>query len=509
MWKAEWMIRDDHQLVATIGSARELPWSQVLPVFASTTNGRPGSWHRYQPATQLFVLAEATVLGLHPQRWHVSLTVIFAFVLAGVCWVSSSVLGAGLAVLLTMYVSTHWYWHDIFLHLFDGEKFSAVWLTVFSIAAGSVWHRHRVSATSPTLALSVMALSGALAAGSKENMLFLLPLFAFGLWWSRARARLHWMAWAAAMAYVATAALVVTAVFVGLQRGGGIDEYGNEGGLGARLALLARPLPLLLAGACALLLAIRAWALQVGRRLLDEDRLAAWRALWHSACVVAACVAVTLLSQFAFYNGKWPTQGGRYDFPGRLVEPVLYVAAFVLFNRGAAIWRPAWKAQRVSTALLGVWLLVITARHATGLLQAAEATAARSHHEGDVRRAVATQLATAPDRPVIMLAADVTDAEPAYSFARLLRIVERVPNPIFLDIRPIPVDTSSLHKSQQLNFIRQLSIAGGGGFPGRLAAPVMPWASLHAGRPTGGPRPLCVALKGYDAVEITECPVLP
>jgi hypothetical protein len=506
MWRAEWMIRDDHQLLAMIGPEGRLPWREVLPVFAHTTNGRPGSYHRYQPVTQLLILAEAAVVGPHPRAWHVSLTVMFAFILAACFWVSSAFVGAGLATLVTAYVSTQWYWHDIFLHLFDGEKWSAVWLAVFCVAALHVWRRRQSSVASPTVALTSMAVSGALAAGSKENMLVLLPFYVAVLWWSRSRARIRWVTWAASLAYVLAVAVVVIAVFVGVKRGNGADEYGNPTDLRARLGVLAMPLPLTLLAASLLLVALRSWALHLGRRYLDQARNAEWQAHWRTVLIVAAGIVVVMISQFVFYNGHWPTQGGRWDFPGRLIEPALYVGAFHVFTRVASIWKSEWRVRHIGAAVLGVLLLALTARHASDLLGAARAQAAQSHREGDVRRAAAATVANTPARPIVMLASHASDEEGAYSLARMLRLVEGLSNPLFLDTRAVHADTASAFATGSVRQIDQLSRDGGAGFEGRLQAPILPWAELTVRLAQGAPRPLCVSLRGYLATEITECP---
>lgn len=508
MWNAEWMVRDDHGLLAMIGTEGKVSWGEVLPIFASTTSGRPGRYHRYQPVAQIFAVAEAAVFGPQPRLWHVSLTVMFAFILGAFWWVSSFFLSAGLATLLTAYVSTHWYWHDVFLHLFDGEKWGAVWLAVFAVAAVNVW-RQRVSALSPTVALCAMAVSGALAAGSKENMLILLPLYMAVLGWSRVRARVQWVTWTATLLYLAASAVVVGAVLVGLRRGGGMDEYGNPSDIRERLALLLLPLPRLLVVSWLLLLGFRAWALRAGRRHLNQARNADWMSLWRTVLVVGTAITVVILSQFLFYNGKWPTQGGRYDFPGRMVEPVLYVSGFHFLIRTASIWKPALNVRRVGSAVLALWLLALTLRHSTDLLRAARIQAAQSHREGDVRRAVAARVVGEPDRPVVMLASELSDWEAAFSFSRLLRVVECVPNPIFLYVPVIQADTSRQFVAGSLRMIRQLSSEGGAGFEERLQDPILPWSELAVRRARGAPIPLCVALHAYKATEIAECPSFP
>lgn len=507
LWQAEWSVMDDHGMLSVIGPDGRLPWSAVPAAIRKSEAGHPGEFSRYRPLTFTPQILESAIIGPRPGLWYGWRTVQFAFVLAVVWWVASAFLGMGLATLLTIYTTTHYYWSDSFAHLFVSENWASIWLAVFAVGAERLWQwRQRPATGSPTVPLVVMAVSGAMAGATKENMLVLLPLYAVALWWASRCARLRLVVWGAALIYVFAGAFVAGAVLTGLRHAGGIDLYGNPVNFGERVSLVWRPLPAVLAASWVTLLLAWRLAMRVSQSRLTVERQDSWRALWSAVLAVAAILTLVLVSQFVFYNGQWPTRGARFDFPGRLVEVVLYAAVWHFGCRGADVWQLAVSRRRLAGLVFWVSLTALTLRHPVPLLRASEERAAATHRVGDVRRAVAAAVVNEPDRPIVMLASDVGDEEAAYSLARQLRVIEHVPNPIFLDVRAVPDDVTSVYSADNVRRIRRLAGDGGGGMAGRMVDPISAWSELAVHRHQGAVPPFCVALRGYEPAAITACP---
>ena len=505
LWRAEWAVMDDHSMLTYIGPTGRLPWSAVPSVLAQTEGAHPGVFSRYRPGLFGAQVIEAALIGPNPRAWFAWRTVQFALVMAAICWVAGAFVPSLLAVLLTLYTSTQAYWSDSFVHLFVSECWSATWFAVFLVAAERFWRRHRVDGQVGT-ALSWLAVSGALAASTKENLLILLPFAWAALWWSARWRRLPWHEWGAAALSAAMAALIVVAVIVGLRREGGADLYGNTVTIGGRLALFARPLPVALAMMWAALLVAARVSERVGAAQLAPQPLDAWRALWRTVLGVAAASTLVAVSQFVFYNGAWPTGGSRFDFPGRLIEIVAYVMAWVFAMRAADIWRATPAVRRTFEVAYTLVLCLLILRHPAPLLRMARGQAALTHAVGDARRAIAAEVAATPDRPIVLLAASPVDVEPAISLARQVRVVEHLVNPLYVDARSVAPDPARPIDARWTEQLQALSVRGGGGSPGRLADPVSPWTSFAERRARGGPAPLCVALHEYNPVERVVCP---
>ena len=506
LWRAEWAVMDDHSMLASIGPTGRLRWRAVPSVLAQTEGAHPGEFSRYRPGLFSAQVIEAAVIGPNPRLWFAWRTVQFALVMAAICWVVSAFTVPVVAMLLTLYASTHAYWSDSFVHLFVSECWSATWFAVFLIAGERFWQRSRGGAGRVAGALAWMAMSGALAASTKENLLILLP-FAWGaLWWSARTRRQLWYAWGAAAVSAAVAALIVVAVIVGLRREGGADLYGNTVTVAERLALFTRPLPVALAAAWITLLVAARVSKRLAAARLGAEQQARWRALWRTVLWVAAASTLVVASQFVFYNGDWPTGGSRFDFPGRLVEIVAYVMMWVFAMRAAGIWGATPPVRRAFVVAYALALCVLILRHPVPLLRAAQRQAALTHAVGIARRAISADAVDTPDRPIVLMAATPVDVEPAISFAREIRVVEHAVNPVYVDARAVVADPARRIDASWTGQLRDLSLRGGGGLPGRLADPVSPWAGLVEQRARGGPAPICVALRNYNPVERVECP---
>lgn len=508
LWNAEWAIMDDHGQLASIGSSGSVSLADVPDLLRSTEAAHPGSSSRYRPGTMIYQAVEVAIIKAHPGRWFVWRTVQFAFVLAVIWWVAAAFVGGGLATFLTIYATTQYYWRDIWVHLFVAENWCAVWLACFAVALVRLWNARDALETRGTGPLAWMAVMALFAGATKENFLVLVPLQLGALWWAVRRARIGRAAMIASGVMVAGAAFIAVAVMIGLRRNGFSDVYGNDVSANGRLGLFVQPFSLWVGGVALAFVVVRRAALAYGTGRLAAAQMAAWRLLWCELLCLTAGAVLVLESQFVFYNGKWPGGGGRFDFPGRLVELVAYGALICLVSRAGAVWQWSSSPRRVASLVLAAWLVFLTARKGAPLLDVARTQAEFTHELTAFRQNVAAIARARPDAPVVLseISSDVN--EPAMAIARELRVVEQVGNPIFLRLTgsgSTPNDSTDTARLPPRSELRLLSDSGGGGWPRRLAPPISPWRGYLRLRATGVTPVACIEIRSYDLPALHDC----
>jgi hypothetical protein len=155
--------------------------------------------------------------------------------------------------------------------------------------------------------------------------------------------------------------------------------------------------------------------------------LAATERVLAQQVVVAGVVTIVFLSQVIFYNGQFPSFGGRYDFPGRTTEIIVYASLIV--GAGTLAGVLGWPRGLARAAFASAIALRALASgfhvHDTAVLYVDRTT--------KMRDAVATVLARASgdSTPVVMFSTDPNDYEAAMLVGALLQTMH-VANPVFL-----------------------------------------------------------------------------
>jgi hypothetical protein len=157
-----------------------------------------------------------------------------------------------------------------------------------------------------------------------------------------------------------------------------------------------------------------------------------WRIEILALFVLAACLALWL-SQYVFYDGKWPA-GTRYDFPGVLAIPLALVAAAAL---GMKLLRTLGWDRRILRAvragLVVGLLLLVGSRDLATLRQGAIATIENNYAFALCLDTLSEKAAAHPDRPILFVTWRPWDFEPAHSYRQFLAY-RGVMNPFYLSL---------------------------------------------------------------------------
>lgn len=485
-WHAGWQLMDDWMVVAEAGADQRLSKAEFLAAMDTSEATHPGADARYRPALMTLHLVEASVLGTSdPGEWFRWRTVQWAFVLSTFAWIIVSWSGAVAGVAITAYLATQYYWRDIWAHLFLSEPWCAVGSAIFALG----WHRSR-NARRSDAPVAAAALGLAIAAGSKENFLLLAPMLAWMAWKARREGHLGAGGMVACAAGLLYSAGIIAAVLWGSAHVGH-DTYGNPTDLGTRLALLKQPFPLMVA-ACTVLGITVLLGFRHYFRGQDVGKSATVDEIARGLLVAVAASSVLLLSQYAFYAGKWPSFGGRFDFPGCLAEVIMLTAAAWAWRRAesAALLRPpVAKICRWTIALLVAGLAL---RHAGSLRAAAQDTATHSRAVTEVIESVAVAVEGNSLAPVLLIATKDQE-EPTVAIAVFLSF--RLPgHPLFVRTVKSPGDEEP--GDERVAALRRLE-AGWRQRPGGATQPSLrPLTGLDEARKRAGGA--CVALMVRD-----------
>jgi hypothetical protein len=429
VWDNTWAIIDDHEVLSWQGGRSHLPLGDVVAVLRTTEILDPQAMARFRPFYYGAKVAQAVLFGKHVGAWYVTFWLVFA---ASVLVTTYALIryvardGVERAVVLggMVLVLGRTYWMDSFSRLGPSEPYAILGGSLFLygllgvLAAEQERARHHV----------LLVIGAIFAAGSKENMLFLLPVVAaIAAWRWRARS-LSFRLWmvGCVLALAALAARVAWVV-----RESGADVYGNSADVSHRMELivgfLSRPEALAAGGAG---VAFAAWAFLV-RRGGDDVRRSALRA----SGVLLGCTALAGL-QYAFYAGKLPARS-RYDYPYfALLDVAAIVAAIQLVRILRARASSGTLSARVPMAAGAAMAAAFVVAGLPVVIQTrADVRWLRREHKATDRRLTAAleRAASAGATSVVLFAHRGLDYEPVMSVSRHLT-ARGVRLPIYLKI---------------------------------------------------------------------------
>jgi hypothetical protein len=279
----------------------------------------------------------------------------------------------------------------------------------------------------------LVLVGGVLAIGSKENFLILLAPVWFTvllLWWRGRRTIIG-----SVIAFLLTlfAGLIVYQTIHILRSLGG-DHYGNDVSTAHRARVLLDGLRAVSQHIAWIDLLIAVIGLGIVAGVARGRSLArrVWSIEGSVLFVLTACLAMWL-SQYVFYDGKWPVST-RYDFPGVLAIPLAIVAAAALglkFLRTMGWDRRILRAVRAGL-VVGL-LLLVGSRDLTTLRQGAIATIENNYAFALCLDTLAQKAAAHPERPILFVTWRPWDFEPAHSYRQFLAS-RGVKNPFYLSL---------------------------------------------------------------------------
>lgn len=322
--KSQWSIIDDHEIITNIGESFRLTpvgWWKKLQLSEAF---QPGVSLRYRPIYYAFRFGEMVLWGKNPFFWFLTRFLIFVFFQV-FCWlILKKYANSIVTVVFILYLLTFTFWKDTVLRLGPSETYTLIGLPIFLYAFLNIWNQ-KVNKIDWLLFLIGMVV----CVGSKENFIFLLipslllslrltklkkwTIFGFVLW----------------LLSVIFCFFVFWAFFTATQKAGS-DIYSQSTSISGRLQLLTSGSKLLFSNLVVwllpLIVLITYW---ITFRISKKKDI-----LKEFFCVLIFWLGLIMiwLSQYVFYFGKWP-QENRYDFPGVLVVPLMWILTYIVVKR--------------------------------------------------------------------------------------------------------------------------------------------------------------------------------
>jgi hypothetical protein len=325
------------------------------------------------------------------------------------------------------------WWGDIFCRLGPSEAYCVPAAALYAVGAIGAVQTMR-SARLPRYHAwcgVALALGGVVAAGSKENKVFLLLPSLYFIARARWRGSRRWITIGCAV-HVAFGLFVTIATYIGVSRVGHVyKEDASTVGRLAHIKAAARSV----VGDYWLAILVALLVAGVALFFANEKRRILARRLAMPAAVVAFAFVVWL-SQVAFYNG-WPPTDGRYYFPGALAAPVAIYACYVAVVRTAHFFD-----ARAAIVVRGLALVFIGWRLWTADYTVRAQAAARRDLSVDVSKRVGRVIKAArknPTAPILCVSNSVWAYEPVVAVQAFLRNA-RITNPIYMMQRFGPAD---------------------------------------------------------------------
>ncbi len=488
---ARWSLIDDHESVAYYDRSDSHGPSWFLKSLRESEAWSPGEGHRYRPAYYFLRLAETGLWQGSARLWWRARVVNFAISVLFLLWALRRVtnIWENLAGTLWIVGAITW-WGDIYCRLGPSEAYCVPAAALYAwgaIAAVQTMRSTRVPRYHALCGLA-LALGGVVAAGSKENMVFLLLPSMYLVARARWRGSHRWITIGCSL-HIIFGVFVTIATYIGVSRTGHV--YKEDASTGGRIGLMKAAARGVIENhwlAIVVALVVAGVAILAAR---DHRRILA-RALIMPGAVVAFAF-VTWLSQVAFYNG-WPPNLGRYLFPGALAAPVAFYACYVAAIRTARFFdrRAAIVVRTVSLAFVvsRLWTLSFPV-HAQAKNRRDESTDISKKLNRVIKAALKN-----PSTPIVCVSNTVWAYEPVHAVQVFLRH-SHVKNPVYMIQRftPAQFPEGSLERELADTMERTTRDGGGGIFP--LARPFAYQA--------GGD---CIGVGFGGDTGLAECPAL-
>jgi hypothetical protein len=435
---ADFCIIDDHWQALWLGGTGGFSFAKIWPTAVAAELGSLGSGGRYRPVWILYLELEAWLFGDRPALYHALRILYFALFLGALGRIAARCVGLAPALVFVTAITGLRFWGNLWtLSLGPLEQLAVAGVALLMIACDAIVPRFVSGERIPAWALPLASLGTAVAAGSKENFVFLVALFAAIAIGMAITQRLQ-----LASAVLALPGLVVPAVVLyALASAGGDtqDFYGVDNSVAHRLAPLLN-LRLVFAWPFFVPFVVVAVLLAVPLAWLGYRRSPLPRPQRRRAAVVfigfVGFLAGYTLWEIFFYNGRLPS-GIRYDFPILLLPPaiVLGFAAFTrytLLTDGRSEWRSVQAAFVAFTALYLVFF-----RANFSLPRAVDMAVARTtvfRHDFDAMRMTTS---AHPDWPIVLEPNSPWDYEPVDRFHVWARYFG-IANPLMLRVEVPP-----------------------------------------------------------------------
>jgi hypothetical protein len=417
---AEWGLVDDHEMLSFMGTDFHLGFSEIPEMFMKTEAGSPGLSVRYRLTFYLIRLLETAAWGNNPFIWYAFRIFLFGISIF-IGWRLLNRLFGPIGGLCSMILISHSFWGDVFGRLGSAEAYAVIGLVFYCLAFSNLWSQEDRQRES--LWWVILSLSAALAMGSKENFLFLLPASAVLLYHGYRLRGLKRICILMNIILFGFGLFLFTAIFVALGKQG-TDVYANPVSPMARFLVLKSGL-LSLAHWKTQLPFMMSLFLLIIMTVYQKFRpthifIGQVRHEIKFLCLAEGVLLLLWYSQFAFYNGAWPL-GGRYDFPGVLARDFAYLLFAYLPIR---LMRRRLRMQQFVYALLGgtmvLWIVMVGFPGFKAINGYAQINSATTNLFAQSLLGIVEETKRSPNIPIVFESHEVWDYEPIYSLRRFL-----------------------------------------------------------------------------------------
>ena len=436
-FSAQWGLIDDHEIMAFLGTRKDLSFREIPGLLMKTEAGRPGDGVRYRPTYYLLRLVETAVWSKTPSLWY-AFRIFILGIWTLITWrLLGRFLGTIMGGLCCLLLLSHRFWADVLCQLGPAEAYCVVPLALFFLGFVELWRHKRPKADS--LWWGILVSSAVIAVGAKENFLFLLPISAalFAHVWRRNRPGSFSIFLNGLL--VAFGLFITIAVILGLRKHGA-DVYLNPVDLSHRLQVLkSGVLPfthwkIQLPFWISLVLLVVSATYRKSRP--NSERVGGtFRELKRLFWIQSALLSLWYL-QFVFYNGAWPN-GTRYDFPGVLASDLAYLVLLSSPIRILRLYPESRSPRHCAYAMLAGFLIFLIVQSGFKELRFIN-DASRLNRETtriftQSLLRIVEEVRRDPGVPIIFESHRAWDLEPVYSLRRFLSAYG-VSNPLFLKL---------------------------------------------------------------------------
>jgi hypothetical protein len=435
---ADFCIIDDHWEALWLGGTGGFSFSKIWPTAVAAELGNLGSGGRYRPVWFLYLELEAWLFGDRPGLYHILRILYFALFFGALCRIAARCIGLIPALVFVTAITGLRFWGNLWtLSLGPLEQLAAAGVTLLMIGCDAIVPRYVSGERIPVWALPVASFGTAIAAGSKENFVFLLGIFGAVAACMAITRRLHIVSGVLALPGLVVPALVLYAL--ASARGNTQDFYGVDNSVAHRFVALvdlrqvfSRPflVPFVLA---AVLLAVPLAGLGYRRSPLPRPQRR--RATLVFLGFISFLAAYTLWEIF-FYNGRLPS-GIRYDFPILLLPPAIALG-FAAFTRYTLLADSGWEWRSVQAAFIALSALYLVLFHANfSLPRAVNMAVARTTAFRHDFHAMRMTTSMHPDWPIVLEPNSPWDYEVVDKF-HVWATFFGISNPIMLRVEITP-----------------------------------------------------------------------
>ena len=394
-------IVDDHYEALWLTGG--FPFSKLWPALLATEVGHLGSGDRFRPVYLFYLELEAWIFGNHPGIYHALRVLYFGIFLGAGCRVATRCVGLLPALALVVGISGVGIWDNLWTLSFGpAEQVAIIGISLLLIACETIVSRFVADERIPSWALPMASLGTAIAAGSKENFIFVVVNLGAAATITVVNQRVRAVSAALSLAPLIVPALVLYALASAALKTR--DFYGADNSIAHRLAetfgfhqMVARPLFVPFAIAAVLVAPAFVW-MTYRRSLLPRPQL-------RRAIVVflgqISILAFYIIWEIFFYDGRLPSRI-RYDFPILLLPPSIALG-FAAYLRYTSFVDKGWgwrSAQIAFMAFVGFYLAYFELPFS--LPRAVERSIARTRAFDRDFNALRLTTSRHPDWPVVL-----------------------------------------------------------------------------------------------------------